>query len=65
MSKTARFALQGAILGTGAVLVLKQAITPGTMIAASILMGRALAPVDQAIGSWRQCGSARAAFSSA
>ena len=62
ISKTARFALQGAILGTGAVLVIEQAITPGTMIAASILMGRALAPVDQAIGSWRQFVSARAAF---
>ena len=62
VSKTARLALQGAILGAGAVLVIEQAITPGTMIAASILMGRALAPVDQAIGSWRHFVSARAAL---
>ena len=61
-SKTLRLALQAAILGTGAVLVIAQEITPGVMIAASIIMGRALAPVDQAIGSWRHFTAARAAF---
>ncbi|MCG8544082.1 MAG: type I secretion system permease/ATPase [Alphaproteobacteria bacterium] len=61
-SKTMRLALQAAILGTGATLVIEQAITPGTMIAASIIMGRALSPVEQAIGNWRHFVAARAAF---
>ncbi len=62
LSKTLRFGLQAAILGVGATLVIDQAITPGVMIAASILMGRALAPVDQAIGSWRGFVAARASL---
>ena len=52
MSKTLRFFLQSAILGLGAWLAIQEAITPGVMIAASILMGRALAPVEQAIAQW-------------
>jgi ATP-binding cassette subfamily C protein len=52
MSKTLRFFLQSAILGLGAWLSIHEIITPGVMIAASILMGRALAPVEQAIGQW-------------
>ena len=52
-SKTARLFLQSAILAVGAYLAVQQQITPGMMIAASILMGRALAPVDQAIAHWR------------
>ncbi len=61
-SKVVRTSLQVAILGAGAALAIRQEITPGVMIAASILMGRALAPVEQAIASWRQFVGARTAY---
>lgn len=51
-SKSFRLFLQSAMLATGAFLVLRQELTPGAMIASSILMGRALAPVEQLIGGW-------------
>jgi ATP-binding cassette subfamily C protein len=52
MTKTFRFFLQSAMLGLGAYVVLLGEMTPGAMIAGSILLGRALAPVEQAIGGW-------------
>uniref|UniRef100_UPI001552A34A type I secretion system permease/ATPase n=1 Tax=Pseudoruegeria sp. HB172150 TaxID=2721164 RepID=UPI001552A34A len=52
LSKTFRMFLQSAMLGLGAYLVLQQEVTPGAMIASSILLGRALAPLDLAIGQW-------------
>ena len=61
-SKFFRLLLQIGMLGTGAWLVLGAEITPGVMIAGSILMARALAPVEQAIGSWRTMVAARAAY---
>ncbi|WP_282607074.1 type I secretion system permease/ATPase [Pelagibius sp. Alg239-R121] len=61
-SKTGRLILQAAILGFGAALVIEEAITPGAMIAASIILGRALAPVEQAIGQWRSFIGARTAY---
>ncbi len=61
-SKSMRMFLQVAILGVGAFLALQQIITPGVMIAASIIMGRALAPVEQAIGQWRSFLAARSSY---
>jgi ATP-binding cassette, subfamily C, bacterial len=52
ISKTFRFFLQSAMLGMGAFVVLRGEMTAGAMIAGSILLGRALAPVEQAIGGW-------------
>ncbi|SFB06568.1 ATP-binding cassette, subfamily C [Poseidonocella pacifica] len=52
ITKTFRLFLQSAMLGLGAYLVLQEAVTPGVMIASSILLGRALAPVELLIGQW-------------
>lgn len=51
-SRTFRLFLQSAMLAAGALLVLRQELTPGAMIASSIVMGRALAPIDQLVGGW-------------
>ena len=60
-SKSFRLLLQSAILTLGAYLALRQEITPGMIIATSIIAGRALAPIDQVIGQWRAIGRAREA----
>ncbi|MHC2620517.1 ATP-binding cassette subfamily C protein [Bradyrhizobium huanghuaihaiense] len=57
-----RLAMQSLILGLGAYLVIERVTTVGSMFAASILLGRALQPVEQIVGSWRGLVSARAAF---
>ncbi|WBU64345.1 type I secretion system permease/ATPase [Paracoccus aerodenitrificans] len=51
-SRVFRLFLQSAMLAAGAWLVLRQELTPGAMIAASIVMGRALQPVEIVIGQW-------------
>ncbi len=52
LTKSFRLLLQSAMLGVGAYLVLLNELTPGAMIAGSILLGRALAPIELAIGQW-------------
>lgn len=52
MTKTIRLFLQSAMLGMGAYLVLQNQLTPGAMIAGSILLGRALAPVEMMLNQW-------------
>jgi PrtD family type I secretion system ABC transporter len=59
ISKILRLLLQSAILGLGAYLVIWQELTAGSMIAASIMMGRALAPIETAIANWRSFLAAR------
>ena len=61
-SKVSRIILQSLILGLGAYLVIQQESTPGIMIAGSIILGRALAPVDLLIGGWKGFLSARSAY---
>jgi PrtD family type I secretion system ABC transporter len=57
--KTSRIALQVLILAASAWLVLLGDLTPGVMIAASIIGARALAPIDQAVASWRSTAAAK------
>jgi len=57
--KTLRLAVQSAAIGAGAYLVLAQEISPGMIIAGSILMSRALQPVEQAVNAWRGFNDAR------
>lgn len=52
MTKSFRLFLQSAMLGLGAYLVLQEQLTPGAMIAGSILLGRALAPIELLVGQW-------------
>ncbi|CTQ32466.1 type I secretion system permease/ATPase [Jannaschia rubra] len=58
-TKTLRLFLQSAMLGLGAWLVLQGQMTAGAMIAGSILMGRALAPIEMVIGQWQLVDAAR------
>ena len=53
LARMVRMALQIAVMATGVWLVLEGALAPGMMIAASILLGRAAAPVEQSIAGWR------------
>jgi PrtD family type I secretion system ABC transporter len=57
-----RFAAQIAIVGVGAWLAVGHAITPGVLIAAAIIVSRALAPAENLIGSWRSVAAARESY---
>jgi ATP-binding cassette, subfamily C, bacterial PrsD len=58
-AKVLRYILQSGMLGIGAYLVVADRASGGIMIASSIMMGRALAPVEIALGSWKQLVAAR------
>ena len=62
VSKTFRMITQSLVLGLGAYLALQQAISPGMMIGGALLLGRALAPIDQLVGSWKGFSEARAQY---
>jgi len=53
MSQAIRLLLQSSILGLGCYLAVYEIVTPGTMIAASIIGGRALSPIDRVVGNWK------------
>lgn len=62
LSKTYRLTIQSLMLGLGAYLAIHKEITPGLVIAGSILLGRALAPLDLMISNWRGFLAAREAY---
>ena len=61
-TKVVRMAMQSLVLGYGALLTIDGKMTAGMMIAASILTGRALAPMELLIGNWKQLITGRAAY---
>ena len=61
-SRATRMAVQILMLGTGAYLVINHEVSPGTIVAATIIMGRALVPFEQLIDGWRQWSSAIGAY---
>ncbi|MEM7412830.1 MAG: type I secretion system permease/ATPase [Myxococcota bacterium] len=61
VSRSSRLLLQSAMLGTGAALAIQGSVSAGAMVAGSILLGRALSPVEQAIAHWKSFLAARRA----
>ena len=62
ITKFARMAVQTSLLCIGAWLAIEQQISPGAMMATSIIMGRALAPVEQVVGQWKRIIAFRSAY---
>jgi ATP-binding cassette subfamily C exporter for protease/lipase len=62
LTKFVQMSMSSLVLGVGALLVLDNKITPGMMIAASILLGRTLQPVQQVIAVWKSVSSTRSAY---
>lgn len=60
--KFTRAIMQIVILGVGAYLVIRQEVTAGAMIAASIIMGRALAPIEAIVAAWKQFSQVRISY---
>ncbi|HEY3598301.1 MAG TPA: type I secretion system permease/ATPase [Paraburkholderia sp.] len=63
IGKTVRQAIQVVTMGAGAWLVINQFATGGVMLATTILLGKALAPVEQMLGSWKQFSEVRQSWS--
>ena len=63
-TKLVRQLVQTAMLAAGAWLVIKQDVTPGVMVAATIILGRALAPIETLVAGWRSLVEARSAWKS-
>ena len=61
-TKFARMLLQTMVLGVGAYLAIHREISAGSMIAASIIMGRTLAPIEAVVGHWKSVTAARASY---
>jgi len=61
--KFLRLSMQSVILGLGAYLVIERSVTAGTIFAASLLLGRALQPIEQIVGAWRGIVAVRGALS--
>lgn len=61
-TKFARMFLQTMVLGLGAYLAIHREISAGSMIAASIIMGRTLAPIEAVVGHWKSFTSARSSY---
>lgn len=62
VSKVFRMVMQSLLLGMGAFLALRQEISPGMVIAGSLLLGRALAPIDMLVGTWKAFSVARVQY---
>ncbi len=62
LSKSFRMIVQSLLLGMGALLTLRGELSPGMMIAGSLLLGRALAPIDMLVGTWKGFVVARAQY---
>jgi ATP-binding cassette subfamily C exporter for protease/lipase len=62
MSKFVRVSVQSLVLGFGALLVIDGKMTPGMMIAGSILLGKATGPIDQLIGVWKQWSGVKSSY---
>ncbi|SCZ12309.1 type I secretion system permease/ATPase [Microvirga guangxiensis] len=62
-TRTCRYMMQIAVLSTGAILVIQQEVSAGSMVASSIIMGRMLLPFDSMVDGWRQWVLAMTAWS--
>jgi ATP-binding cassette subfamily C protein len=62
VTRTCRYMMQIAVLSTGAVLVIRQEVSAGSMVASSIIMGRMLLPFDSMVDGWRQWVAAMTAW---
>lgn len=62
LTRTCRYMMQIAVLSVGAILVIRQEVSPGSMVASSIIMGRLLLPFDSMVDGWRQWVLAIAAW---